>query len=80
MSSNNDIAIRVENLSKMYRLGAIGTGTISHDLNVYWHKIRGKGNPYALVGEENDRSKKGESNLVYALKDINLKACGSSLD
>jgi lipopolysaccharide transport system ATP-binding protein len=73
MSSENDIAIRVENLSKMYRLGTIGTGTLSHDLNLYWHKLRGKGNPYARVGEENKRDEKGESDYVWALRDINFE-------
>ncbi|TNF49277.1 MAG: ABC transporter ATP-binding protein [Bacteroidetes bacterium] len=73
MSSDKDIAIRVENLSKMYRLGAIGTGTLSHDLNVYWHKLRGKGNPYARVGEENNRELLGDSDYVWALRDINFE-------
>ena len=35
--------IKVENLSKLYRLGTIGTGTLSHDLNRWWAQIRGKG-------------------------------------
>jgi lipopolysaccharide transport system ATP-binding protein len=73
MSSEKDIAIRVENLSKMYRLGTIGTGTLSHDLNLYWHKLRGKGNPYARVGEENKRVEKGESDYVWALRNINFE-------
>jgi lipopolysaccharide transport system ATP-binding protein len=41
------MAIRVEKICKKYRLGTIGTGTISHDLNLLYHKIRGKENPYS---------------------------------
>jgi hypothetical protein len=51
-------AIRIENVSKLYRLGTVGTGTISHDLNRWWHQIRGKEDPYAKVGQVNDRTKK----------------------
>jgi lipopolysaccharide transport system ATP-binding protein len=65
--------IKVENLSKQYRLGEVGTGTISHDLNRWWHKIRGKEDPYLRIGESNDRSKKGDSEYVWALQDINFE-------
>jgi lipopolysaccharide transport system ATP-binding protein len=62
-----------ENISKQYRLGIVGTGTISHDLNRWWSKIRGKEDPYLKVGDANDRSTKGESNYVWALKDISFE-------
>ena len=81
--------IKVENLSKLYRLGEVSTGTISHDLNRWWHQVRGKEDPYAPVGQVNDRTKKAEkpkteaknaespsdkaSDYVYALKDINFE-------
>jgi lipopolysaccharide transport system ATP-binding protein len=65
--------IKVENLSKQYRLGAIGTGSISHDLNRWWHTLRGKEDPYLKIGETNDRSKKGDSEYVWSLKDINFE-------
>jgi lipopolysaccharide transport system ATP-binding protein len=65
--------IKVENLSKQYRLGEIGTGSISHDLNRWWHTVRGKEDPYLKIGETNDRSKKGESEYVWSLKDINFE-------
>jgi lipopolysaccharide transport system ATP-binding protein len=67
-----DSVIKVENVSKQYRLGVLGTGTISHDLNRWWHLVRGKEDPYLKVGESNDRSKKGSSEYVWALKDINF--------
>ncbi len=60
-------------MSKQYRLGEIGTGTLSHDLNRWWHKIRGKEDPYSKVGDVNDRATIGESEYVWALKDINFK-------
>jgi lipopolysaccharide transport system ATP-binding protein len=68
-----DTVLKVENLSKIYRLGEVGTGTISHDLNRIWAKVRGKEDPYAVVGQINDRSSKAKSDYVYALKDINFE-------
>jgi lipopolysaccharide transport system ATP-binding protein len=65
--------IKVENLGKQYRLGQIGTGTLSHDLNRTWHKMRGKEDPYLKVGEVNDRTVKGESDIVWALKGISFE-------
>ena len=69
----SDIAIKVEGLSKQYRLGEIGTGTISHDLNRWWARIRGKEDPFSMVGETNDRTTKGTSDYVWSLKDINFE-------
>lgn len=66
----SNISISFDNISKQYRLGTIGTGTISHDLNRWWHVVRGKEDPYLKIGETNDRSKKGTSDYVWALKDI----------
>ncbi len=65
--------IKVENLSKQYRLGQIGTGTIGHDLNRWWARLKGVEDPYLKIGETNDRSKKGESDYVWALTDINFE-------
>lgn len=69
----DNTVIKVENLSKQYRLGEVGTGTISHDLNRWWHRIMGKEDPYLRIGESNDRSKKGNSEYVWALQDINFE-------
>lgn len=66
-------AIRTENLSKIYRLGEIGTGTISRDLERWWAKIRGKEDPFLRIGQTNDRTTKGESDIVYSLQDINFE-------
>ena len=65
--------LKAENISKQYRLGLVGTGTISHDLNRWWYRVRGKEDPYLKVGESNDRSNKGSSEYVWALKDINFE-------
>lgn len=65
--------ISVENISKQYRLGEVGTGTLSHDFNRWWHRVRGKEDPYLKVGEINDRSKKGDSDYSWALKDVSFE-------
>ncbi|WP_013630445.1 ABC transporter ATP-binding protein [Rubinisphaera brasiliensis] len=67
------VAIKLENISKQYRLGQVGTGTISHDLNRWWHRVRGKEDPYSQVGQINRRDQAAESEYVWALKDINLE-------
>lgn len=71
MSSHS--ILKVENLGKQYRLGLVGTGTLSHDLNRWWSKIRGKDDPYLKVGDTNDRSEKGDSEYVWALKNITFE-------
>lgn len=65
--------IKVENLSKQYRLGTVSTGTLSHDLNRWWHRVRSKEDPYLKIGETNDRTQKSSSDYVWALKDINFE-------
>lgn len=65
--------IKVENLSKQYRLGKIGTGTMAHDMNRWWHRMRGNEDPYLKIGEKNDRSVKGSSEYVWSLRDINFE-------
>jgi lipopolysaccharide transport system ATP-binding protein len=70
---SKDIILKAENISKQYRLGQVGTGTLSHDLNRWWHQVRGKENPYLKIGDTNDRSTKGTSEYVWALQDINFE-------
>ncbi len=66
--------IKVENLSKQYRLGNVGLGTIGADLNRWYQTaLRGREDPYLKIGEENDRSKKGLGDYVWALRDINFE-------
>lgn len=67
----SNIVIKVENLSKRYRLGTIGTGTLSHDLNRWWAQVRGKEDPFAIIGQEN--ASKFANEDFWALWDINLE-------
>ena len=64
--------IEFEGVGKQYVLGTFGTGTLSQDLNRWWARVRGKEDPYLKVGEVNDRTKKGDSRFVWALKDISF--------
>lgn len=67
----SNIAIQFDHVGKLYKLGLVGTGTLSHDLNRWWKtSVLGKEDPYLKIGETNDRSKKGSSDYVWALKDI----------
>lgn len=69
----SETVIKVEGLSKQYRLGNVGTGSLAHDLNRTWHRMRGKDDPYLKIGETNDRTRKGDSDYVWALRDINFE-------
>ncbi len=68
----SDRVIEVKGVSKQYRLGTVGTGTLSHDLNRWWARVRGKEDPYSRVGQVNKRDQQAESDYVWALKDINF--------
>jgi lipopolysaccharide transport system ATP-binding protein len=75
----NNIAIQIENLSKQYRLGVVGTGTLSHDLNRWWARMRGKEDPTLKIGQENVLARNGAKgqgkgrDYIWALRDINLE-------
>jgi lipopolysaccharide transport system ATP-binding protein len=70
---NNEVVISAEHISKQYRLGQVGTGTLSHDLKRWWALARGKEDPYLKIGVENDRTKKADSDYAWALKDISFE-------
>lgn len=75
-------AIKIENVSKLYRLGTVGTGTLSHDINRWWHRIRGKEDPYAKIGQVNDRTAKssvasGQSSETAVAENGQLKTADS---
>ncbi len=67
------LSLKAENISKQYRLGQVGTGTLAHDLNRFWAQMRGKEDPYLKIGEANDRTSKGDSEYVWSLRDINFE-------
>ena len=67
-------AIEFNNVSKLYRLGLVSSGTLSNDLKRWWQmSILGKEDPFLKVGSINDRSKAADSEYVWALKDIDFK-------
>lgn len=67
-----NLAIKIENISKLYRLGQVGTGTLQQDFKRWWWKTIGKGDPFAKIGETNDRTTKGSSDFVWALKGVSF--------
>lgn len=67
----SDITVQFDHVGKLYKLGLVGTGTLSHDLNRWWKtSVLHKEDPYLKIGETNDRSHRGHSDYVWALKDI----------
>lgn len=69
----SNTVIEFNNVGKQYILGSIGTGTLSQDLNRWWANIRGKEDPFLKIGDTNDRTQKGDSRFVWALRNINFK-------
>ena len=67
------LAIKAENISKAYQLGEIGTGSLNRDIERWVAKIRGKEDPFLKVGEINNPISKGNSDVVWSLKDINFE-------
>jgi lipopolysaccharide transport system ATP-binding protein len=67
-----EVAIRIENLSKQYRLGNVGTGTLTYDLKRWWAQMRGQEDPTLEIGLENKLAENG-GEYVYALRDINFE-------
>lgn len=66
-------AIKVENVSKAYQLGEFSSGTLSQDFERWWALFRGKEDPFLKVGETNDRTVRGGSDVVWSLKDLNFE-------
>lgn len=64
-------AISVENLSKIYRLGQIGSGTFTNDLMVWWARVRGQANPNLRIGEKDYGNRNGED--LWALRDVSFR-------
>jgi lipopolysaccharide transport system ATP-binding protein len=77
----SDTVIQVANVSKRYRLGVVGTGTLSHDLNRWWAKVRGRPDPTLKVGQAVADSRQAPdvgdrlptSDYMWALKDLSLE-------
>ncbi|MEQ8414718.1 MAG: ABC transporter ATP-binding protein [Imperialibacter sp.] len=68
----SNVVIDVKGLGKAYQLGQFSTGTLANDVKRWWALSRGKEDPFLKIGEANDRSKKGDSDIVWSLKDISF--------
>ncbi len=66
----SETVIEVENVSKLYRLGVINSGTFTDDIKQWWHRKLGKSDPISEVSIE--EQKQAESKFLWALKDINF--------
>lgn len=70
----SDIILKVENVSKLYRLGTVGTGTFGGDVQRFWKtKILGQEDPFLKIGQTNDRTSKEKADFVWALQNINFE-------
>lgn len=65
------LAIKIEDVKKKYRLGAIGGTTLTADLQSWWAKKRGLEDPNSKVGTTTNIETKNET--FWALKGINLE-------
>lgn len=66
------IVIKAENISKLYRLGTYGTGSLGQDINRWWAGVRGKEDPHMKIGAINKQDEKSSEGYVWSLKDINF--------
>lgn len=73
------VVIDVDNIGKQYRLGEVGTGTLSHDLRRWWALARGKSDPYARIGSLNDRTKASDEHYTWALRNVSFKVMQGSV-
>jgi len=69
----SDVVIKIEEVSKQYRLGQVGRRSLSHDINRVWHRMRGMHDPYLKIGAENKRTEHANSEYVWALQHINFE-------
>lgn len=67
------VILKAENISKQYRLGTVGSGTLSDDLKRWWYRMRGLEDPFLQVGAVNDRRSNATEDYVWALRDINFE-------
>ena len=71
---SSDVILSVENVSKLYRLGTVGTGTFGGDVQRFWKtKVLGQEDPFLKIGQTNDRASKEKAEFVWALQDINFE-------
>jgi lipopolysaccharide transport system ATP-binding protein len=72
--TDKEVILKIENVSKLYRLGTVGTGTFGGDVQRFWKtKILGQEDPFMKIGQTNDRTSKEKADFVWALQDINFE-------
>ena len=63
--------LQFDKISKLYSLRQVGTGTLSRDLTRWWvTTVKKQEDPFLKIGETNVHGQKGESEFVWALKDV----------
>ena len=67
-----DNVIQIDAISKLYKLGTVGRGSVQDDIKGWWAKFRKQEDPFQKIGEKNIQTISGESKYIWALKDINL--------
>jgi lipopolysaccharide transport system ATP-binding protein len=65
--------VKVDQVSKVFRLGDVGSSTLTEDIRGFFNRLAGRENPNLKKAETNDRSASGASDYVWALKDINFE-------
>lgn len=66
-----NVIVSIENLSKNYRLGVIGTGTLYGDLQRWWARTRGTEDPFLKIGQADHGNRNDDT--VWALQDVNIQ-------
>lgn len=66
-------AIEINQVSKQYRLGNVGSKSFGQDVQRWWAKMKGQEDPFLKLGEANNRAIKGSSDFVWALQNIDFK-------
>lgn len=69
----SNIVIKATDISKQYRLGVVGSGSLKDDIGRFFAKITGKEDPTLKIGQVNDRTQKADSDYVWALRNINFE-------
>jgi lipopolysaccharide transport system ATP-binding protein len=68
------VVVKAEDISKVFRLGDVGSATLTEDIRAFFYRLRGKENPNIRLASTNDREAASAiSNYVWALKDINFQ-------
>jgi len=68
-----EVVLKIENVSKQYKIDAVSIGTLGEDLNRLWAKLQKKEDPYLRLGEINDRTVSSSSKFTWSLKDVSLE-------